>query len=216
MEPVRILLVDHHPVFRYGLQTLLLNEEWVEEVVEASTAAEGKRRAGSHQFDLVAMDPTIPGGDGVDFIRTLRQANPNTKVLVFTMAEDDELVAEVLRAGAFGVVSKFEEPEVIIDALRTILRGAIVLGPSVASAMLRRWTPVARRLPINGLTEREHAILALLASAKTNAQIARHLGVSEKTIRNHLSNIFSKLGVADRLQAGLVAREAGLMAAPGE
>jgi DNA-binding NarL/FixJ family response regulator len=218
MRQVRVLLIDGQPVFRYGLRTLLLAEGWVADVVEAPTVADGRARAVAERFELVTMDPSLPDGDVVGAVQSIHQAHPDTGVLILTMVKDHELTRRALRAGARGVLSKAEEPDVLVDALRTIARGGVVLGPGMGTSLLHdlRDGSAAPRSPLDKLTPREREILAHLAAGATNGQIARHLGVSDKTIRNSLSMIMTKLGTADRVQAALTARDAGLIAAPSE
>jgi DNA-binding NarL/FixJ family response regulator len=211
---VRVLLVDGQPVFRYGLRTLLLAAGWVADVAEAPTVAAGTQRAVAERFELVTIDSSLPDGDCLAAVRSIRQAHPDTGVLVLTTAAGHELTGRALLAGARGVVSKAEEPDVLVDALRTIARGGVVLGPSLVKNL-----PGASAAPppvLDRLTAREREILAHLAAGATNEQIARRLAVSVKTVRNSVSIVLTKLGVADRVQAALAARGAGLIAAPSE
>lgn len=211
-EPVRVLIVDDHPVVRRGLRTMLAGEPWVAEVVEAATVAEALTEAVLRRVGVVAMDVALPDGDGVEATRRILRDNPDVKVLMLTMTEDEETVARALRAGALGYVLKDTDPDTILDALRTVAGGGIVLGPRIGPRLL---TAVARGTPavpppFDQLTKREMDILLRLAAGDSNARIARRLGVSEKTVRNQLSSVFSKLGVADRVQAALLARDAGI------
>lgn len=208
----RVLIVDDHPVVRRGLRTMLEGEPWVEEVVEAATATEAVRQAVSRRVDVVAMDVVLPDGDGVEATRRVVQARPDAKVLMLTMTDDEDVVARSLHAGARGYLLKDTDPDTIVDALRTVADGGVVLGPRIGPAMLTtlRRTPAALPAPFDRLTDRERDILSRLACGDSNARIARHLGLSEKTVRNQLSSVFTKLGVADRVQAALLARDAGI------
>ncbi|MEQ4304110.1 response regulator transcription factor [Plantactinospora sp. B6F1] len=208
----RILIVDDHPVVRRGLRTMLEGESWVSEVFEAATTAEAISTAVGERVEVIAMDVTLPDGDGVDATARIIQSRPETKVLMLTMANDEEIVARALRAGARGYVLKDTDPDAVIDALRTVAQGGVVLGPGIGTSVLTALNrgPAELPAPLNQLTARERDILGRLAFGDTNAKIARHFGLSEKTVRNQLSAIFAKLGVADRVQAALLARDVGL------
>lgn len=208
----RILIVDDHPVVRRGLRTMLEGESWVSDVFEAATTAEALTSAVTNQVQVIAMDVALPDGDGVDATQRIMQSCPDVKVLMLTMANDEEIVARALRAGARGYVLKDTDPDAVIDALRTVAQGGVVLGPGIGTSVLTTLQrgPVELPAPFNQLTSRERDILGRLALGDTNARIARHFGLSEKTVRNQLSAIFAKLGVADRVQAALLARDVGL------
>ncbi|MEU4689832.1 response regulator transcription factor [Actinoplanes sp. NPDC023714] len=212
-DGVRVLIVDDHPVVRRGLRVMLESEPWVAEVVEAASVAEAVRQAVTQQVHVVAMDVVLPDGDGIDATRRILQTRRDARVLILTMAEDDHLVARALRAGARGFVLKATDPDAVVDALRTVAAGGVVLGPAVGAAVLTALRPGPGPLPppFDQLTIRERDILTRLAGGDSNARIARHLGISEKTVRNQLTPIFTKLGVADRVQAALLARDAGLL-----
>ncbi|MFY1627291.1 response regulator [Micromonospora sp. WMMD723] len=209
---VRVLIVDDHPVVRRGLRTMLEGEPWVDGVLEAATCAEAIGIASTEPVGVVAMDVALPDGDGVEATRRIVQGRPETRVLMVTMTDDEDVVGRALRAGARGYVLKDTDPDVIVDALRTVAGGGLVLGPRVGPQVLTslRRQPVELPPPFDRLTPRERDILRRLAGGDTNARIARHFGLSEKTVRNQLSAVFAKLGVADRVQAALLARDAGL------
>ncbi len=212
VERRRVLIVDDHPVVRRGLRTMLEGETWVEEVAEADTVAAAIREAVSRQAQVIAMDVVLPDGDGVEATRRIVRAVPDVKVLMLTMADDEEVVATALQAGACGYVLKDTDPDTIVDALRTVAGGGIVLGPKVGTAPLTAPRKSAADLPppFDRLTARELDILTRLGSGESNARIARQLGLSEKTVRNQLSGVFAKLGVSDRVQAALLARDIGI------
>ena len=214
-ELVRVLIVDDHPVVRRGLRTMLEGEPWVAQVSEAATVAEAIKEAVTQQVDVVAMDVALPDGDGVDATRRILRARPEVAVLVLTMADDEEVVARAIDAGARGYLLKDTDPETVIDSLRTVAAGGVVLGPRIGPAVImagasRGRQPARLPPPLDRLTPREHEILTLLAAGESNARISRHLGLSEKTVRNQLSHVFSKLNVADRVQAALLARRMGI------
>jgi two-component system, NarL family, nitrate/nitrite response regulator NarL len=212
---LRVLITDDHPVVRRGLRLMLEAEPWVERVVEASTVAEAVRAAVDAQVDVVAMDVMLPDGDGVDATRRILGIRPEVKVLMLTMTGDEDVVARALRAGARGFIVKDTDPDALVDALRLVAAGGVVLGPTVdlprlgVPATARGWS---RPLPppLDRLTPREVDIVSLLAAGRTNADIGRQLGLNEKTVRNYLSGAFAKLGIGNRTEAALLAREAGL------
>ena len=212
METLRVLIVDDHPVVRRGLRAMLETEPWVREVREAATVADAIREALTSEVDVIAMDVALPDGDGIEATRRILLSRPAARVLVLTMSDDEDVVERAIRAGATGYVLKDTPPDTVVDALRTVGAGGVVLGPGIGPALLatRRREPAGLPPPLDRLTPRERAILARLALGDSNARIARHLGVGEKTIRNQLSMIFTKIGVADRLQAALLAQRAGL------
>lgn len=211
-ERLRLLIVDDHPVVRRGLCTMLEGEAWVEEVVEAATVADAVKEAVTRHVHVVAMDVALPDGDGIDATRRIVRACPEARVLVLTMADDADIVARAFDAGARGYLLKDTDPEMVIDALRTVAAGGVVLGPRIGLEILKAAQAGPARLqpPLDQLTPREYEILTLLATGESNARIARRLGVTEKTVRNQLTNVFSKLEVADRVQAALLARRLGL------
>jgi two-component system nitrate/nitrite response regulator NarL len=208
----RILIVDDHPVVRRGLRSMLEAESWVAEVVEAETVAEAVMEAVTGEIDVVAMDLGLPDGDGVEATRRILQARPKAKILVVTMVDDEEAVSRALRAGARGYMLKGTDPDTLVDALCTVASGGVVLGPEVGPTLLTTLQGSHAELPapLNRLTPRERDILSRLAAGDSNAQIARRLGLSDKTVRNQLSVVFTKLGVAGRVQAALLARDAGM------
>lgn len=208
----RVLVVDDHPVVRRGLRTMLENEDWVQEVFEAATAAEAYELAVSTHADVIVMDVALAGDSGIEATQRIVEARPDAKVLVLTMSDDEHIVEQALRSGACGYLLKDTDPDTVIDALRTVAGGGIVLGPTIGPAMVSalRRSPADLPPPFNRLTERERTILRHLADGETNARIARRIGISEKTVRNQLSAIFVKIDVTDRVQAALRAREVRL------
>jgi two-component system, NarL family, nitrate/nitrite response regulator NarL len=209
-----VLVVDDHPVVRRGLRTMLLSEDWVTDVLEAATAEEAYQAAISQNADVIAMDVSLPDGNGIDATQRIVQTRPDVKVLILTMSDDEQLVQRALRVGASGYLLKDSDPDMVVDALRTVANGGLVLGPTIGPALveaLRRGPtdlPPDLPPPFDQLTARELQILALLAQGCTNVQIGRRIGLSDKTIRNQLSAVFVKIGVGDRVTAALRAREA--------
>jgi DNA-binding NarL/FixJ family response regulator len=211
---VRVLIADDHPVFRAGLSGVLAEADDVEIVGEAARGEDVLPLALAVQPDVVLMDLHMPGVNGVEATRQIAAAGLAAAVLVLTMFDDDESVLAAMRAGARGYLVKGAAGERIVDAVRAVAAGEAVFGAEVAKGVLgvlaadRRGTRAGRPFPI--LTDREREILDLIAAGRSNSEIARRLVLSDKTVRNHVSNIFAKLQVADRAQAIVRARESGL------
>jgi DNA-binding NarL/FixJ family response regulator len=209
---IRILIADDHPLVRQGLQAALAPLEEVEVVGEATTGKEAIREAVLHQPDVVVMDLQMPELNGIDATRELARAVPSAAVLVLTMFDDDDWVFAAMRAGARGYVLKGAEQHEIARAITAVAAGEAIFGPAVATRVLAYFAtpPTTTPTPFPELTAREREVLDLLAAGHTNHQIAEQLGLSAKTVANHISAIFAKLQVADRTQAILRARDAGL------
>jgi DNA-binding NarL/FixJ family response regulator len=209
MTPIRVLLADDHPVVRRGMRALLGSLDGVDVVGEAATGAETVREAQLAQPDVVMMDVQMPGMDGVEATRRVVAAAPSVAVLVLTMFDDDETVLSAMRAGARGYLLKGAEQDEILAALRSVVAGQVVVGPGVAQrllACLSAPTPT----PFPQLTPREREILDRVAAGESNGAIAAALGLAPKTVGNHVSAVFAKLGVATRAEAIVRAREGGL------
>ncbi len=212
MEPITVLIADDHPVFRFGLAALLNAAPDLSVVAEADSGEAAVALAAEHQPDVVIMDLNMPGLGGLEATRRIHAAAPSIGVLVITMFDDDSVFA-AMRAGARGYLLKGASPEETLRAVRVVAAGEAVFSPGIARRVMdyfgaARATAPAALLP--ELTEREREVLALVAQGYTNTAIAERLVLSPKTVRNHVSNIFSKLQVADRVQAVLRAREVGL------
>jgi DNA-binding NarL/FixJ family response regulator len=213
-----ILIVDDHPVVREGLSSLFETVDGMSVVAESSNGADAVSKALSYRPDVVLMDLNMPDGSGIDATRAIAQDCPECKVLVLTMSEDSESIADAMPAGARGYILKGASQHEIIRAVDTVASGGALFSATIADQVLSRLhepKPGAadfRALP--ALTTREHEILVLLAKGARNRAIAEALGISAKTVANHLSMIFTKLGVEDRSQAIITAREAGLGATP--
>lgn len=197
---IRVLVVDDHPLFRTGLAGLLATVPDVEVVGEAGDGAEAVSRALSLRPDVVLMDLNLPGTPGLEATRRIVSSAPGCAVLVLTMVADDTSVVAALRIGARGYLLKEAGQDEVLTAIRTVASGGAVFGPGVAARLLDR--------PATGpaLTPREAEVLALLARGSSNPEIARELGVSLKTVQNHVSAVLAKLQVRDRTQAALRAR----------
>lgn len=209
-----ILIVDDHTLFRRGLAMLLEADPRIGNVDDASTGAEGLKRIGSVRPDVVLMDVKMPGMDGIETTRRILSEYPGTKVLVLTSFENDGYVVQALRAGAKGYLLKDSQPEAIVAAILAVHSGERVLNGAVADHVLEMVAGTsAHKERYDGLTRREVEILRLLAEGQANKQIAYQLRISEKTVRNHISNFYAKIGVADRSQAVLYAVRKGLVEA---
>ncbi|MFJ8828245.1 response regulator [Streptomyces sp. NPDC102467] len=201
-EPIKVLLVDDHQVVRRGLRTFLEVQDDIEVVGEAADGAEGVDRAEELRPDVVLMDVKMPGMDGVDALRRLRElANP-ARVLIVTSFTEQRTVVPALRAGAAGYVYKDVDPDALAGAIRSVHAGHILLQPEVAGALLSQETNSGQGRG-GSLTEREREVLGLIADGRSNREIARALVLSEKTVKTHVSNILMKLDLADRTQAAL-------------
>jgi DNA-binding NarL/FixJ family response regulator len=213
MSTLTVLIVDDHPLFRKGLRTLLESMPDIEVIGEAISGKEAVEMATAHQPDVVLMDLQMPGGSGLAAIRELGKSSPNIRILVVTLFEDDESVFAALRAGARGYILKDADEEEMMRAIRAVGGGEAIFSAAIASRLMDYFAASRSLIPqevFPELTEREREILTLIARGKTNAEIAAELTISLKTVRNHVSNIYSKLQVADRTQAAIRAREAGL------
>lgn len=209
-----VLVVDDHPVMRHGLVALLAAEEWAGRVVEAGGEVEGARLAVLERPSLAIVDLGLPDGSGVGLIARIRQSVPECSIVVLTMTADDAAVETCLDAGARGYLRKDTPPPALIHALRVVAEGGTVLGPGIGPGTLGRGTTGDLAPPLDRLSPRDLVVVRLLGEGRGNAEIARRLQVSEKTVRNRLSTIYSVLGVADRVQAALLAREKGLVDGP--
>jgi DNA-binding NarL/FixJ family response regulator len=215
MERIRVLVADDHPVFRYGLRAMLGAEPDIELVAEATDGEEAVARALELEPDVILMDLNMPKTNGIEAARKILEVLPDTAVLMLTMFEDDDSVFAAMRAGAHGYVLKGADGEETIRAIRSVAGGEAIFSPAIARRLVQyfakpRQKAGAEPQPFPELTEREHDILTLIARGYTNTAIADHLYLSPKTVRNYVSNIFTKLQVTDRSQAIVRAREAGL------
>jgi DNA-binding NarL/FixJ family response regulator len=213
METTRVLIADDHQLFRDGLKALLLTAPDMEVVGEAASGEEAVRLAAETQPHVILMDLQMPELDGIEATRQVVEARPQINVLVVTMFEDDQSVFAAMRAGARGYVLKGAKHDEMLRAIRAAGSGEAIFSPTIAAKMMDFFSASRRVVPAEvfpELTEREREVLELMARGETNAEIAQALTISIKTVRNHVSNIFSKLQVADRAQAVIRAREAGL------
>ncbi|MFI5675769.1 response regulator [Streptomyces cellulosae] len=209
-EPIKVLLVDDHQVVRRGLRTFLEVQDDIEVVGEAADGTEGVARAEELEPDVVLMDVRMPGMDGVDALRKLRELNNPARVLIVTSFTEQRTVVPALRAGAAGYVYKDIDPDALAGAIRSVHAGHILLQPEVAGALLSQDDNNSGQGRGGSLTEREREVLGLVADGRSNREIARALVLSEKTVKTHVSNILMKLDLADRTQAALWAVRHGV------
>ena|SRR5579859_3808964 len=213
MTPVRLLIADDHPLVRSGLRALFLTAEDMEVVGEAATGEEAVTLAERLQPDVIVMDLRMPGMNGIEATRRIVQAHPQMRILVVTLFEDDDSVFAALRVGARGYILKDASEDEVLRAIRAVSSGDAIFSATIAQRLLDFFAsprPAQTVLPFPDLTDREREILTLIAQGRRNAEIAQSLVISMKTVRNYISSIFSKLQVADRAQAIIRAREAGL------
>jgi DNA-binding NarL/FixJ family response regulator len=207
---IRLVLADDHPVFANGLRAVFDAEEDMAVAEVTATGRAAVAAATAHRPDVAVLDITMPDGDGLWAAAQIRAAGLPTRILMLTMADDDESVFAALRAGASGYTLKGSGPDDIVAVVRAVARGEAVFGAGVASRMLQHFSRTVTAAPFPQLTEREHEVLRLLAGGFDNATVSRRLAVSGKTVRNHVSNIIAKLQVPDRTAAIMRARDAGL------
>jgi DNA-binding NarL/FixJ family response regulator len=208
---IRVAIADDHPVFLDGLRAVLTSLEDIEVVGQAATGHETVALVEREHPDVVVMDLHMPDMNGLEATREIVRAHPDTGVLVLTMFDDDDSVFAAMRAGAQGYLLKGAAQADILRAIEAVARGEAIFGPAVARRVLRYFASAGSRPDaFPELTTREREVLDLIAQGAGNEAIARRLGLSGKTVRNHVSNIFAKLQVATRAEAIVRAREAGL------
>jgi DNA-binding NarL/FixJ family response regulator len=209
----RVLVADDHALFRYGLKAMLTNAEGFDVVDEAATGEEVVEKVAQAQPDIIIMDIQMPGMNGIEATRRVLESNPSIGVVVVTMFEDDDSVFSAMRAGARGYVLKGADAQEVLKVVGAVAEGEAHFGPEIARRLMAFFSapkPAAPSEAFPELTAREAELLDLIARGLNNAEIAKRLHVSQKTVRNHVSHIFLKLQVADRAQAIVKAREAGL------
>ncbi|HET7537472.1 MAG TPA: response regulator transcription factor [Candidatus Didemnitutus sp.] len=217
-KKLRILLVDDQSLFREALRTLLSLQPDFEIVGEAENGERALALARVHKPDVALMDLRMPVMDGVEATRRMAQAAPGTRVVVLTTFDEDQEIFEALRAGALGYLLKACSAEKLNESVRAAAKGTSVLEPSVAAKMMAEISRLSARegkkisQPLaDPLSERELGVLKLLASGCSNKEIGVRLNITEGTVKNHMTNVLGKLGVLDRTQAALRAREMGLL-----
>jgi DNA-binding NarL/FixJ family response regulator len=214
MSPIRALIVDDHPVTREGLRTALeLSEEIVVVVGEAASGEEAIERASELSPDVVFMDVRMPGMDGIEATRRIRQASPETKIILITIDESRGAVSEAIQAGVSGYLLKDASPDALVDAARNAVEGNAVIHPQLTKTFIEevRMSESGDQPSQTPLSKREREILQKVADGATTKQVASELGISPHTVKTHLERIFEKLGANDRAQAVAIAIRTGIV-----
>jgi DNA-binding NarL/FixJ family response regulator len=211
---VRIMLVDDHEVVREGLRTLLTKRQGLQVIAQAGNVADAISEAALAQPDIVVMDVRLPDGSGIEACREIREARPETKVIILTSYADDDAVFAAIFAGASGYVLKQTRGTAVADAIEAVSRGESLLDPNVTQKVMERMRSASARKeadPLDALNEQEHKILALIAEGKTNKEIAGEVFLSDKTVKNYVSSILTKLNLRRRSEAAayIARREPG-------
>jgi NarL family two-component system response regulator LiaR len=212
-DSVTVLLVDDHAVVRGGVRAFLESQPDIEVVGEAGSGEEAVRHAERLAPDVVLMDLVMPGMDGIEATRRVRQVSPRSRVVILTSFSDDSYIFPALKAGALSYLLKDAEPEEVVAAVRAAARDEVTVHPRIAARLIRQVRGEEEQPvnPFTELTEREQEVLLLIARGHTNAEIAANLVISEKTVKAHVSNVLSKLHLADRTQAAIFAWREGFI-----
>lgn len=212
MKTIRLYIADDHQLFRDGLRALFHSVEDIEMIGEASDGETAVREIAELQPDVVLMDIQMPGMNGIEATRTLSAGKHQMGIIILTMFEDDDSVFAAMRAGARGYILKGADQHEVLRTIRAVSDGEALFGPDIAGRLMGFFSelPQTNSEVFPELTEREHEVLELIARGLSNQRIADRLVIANKTVRNHVSNIFSKMQVADRAQAIVRAREAGM------
>lgn len=204
MEEIKVLVVDDHPLIRQGLCKVLELEEKINVVGEAGDGSEALEKVRALQPDVILMDINMPDVNGIEAIGLIKKEFPRAKIIMLTIHDDDEYVLETMKTGAAGYVLKDVEPRNLIEAIRVVHKGGSYIHPTIAAKLMGEINrlSVKKSEPLREeLTRRELEVLNCLAKGYSNREIAKELYISEKTVKNHISNIFHKLNVSDRTQA---------------
>jgi DNA-binding NarL/FixJ family response regulator len=215
---IRVLVADDQSMVRAGFRMLLAGEEDIEVVAEASNGLEAVDKAARLQPTVILMDIRMPELDGLEATRRILAANTQARILILTTFDLDDYIYEALRAGASGFVLKDDPPEQLIAAIHTVAAGDALLSPAVTRRVITQFTHIPRPTPpseLDQLTAREAEILRLIAQGLSNAEIGKELFISETTVKTHVTHLLAKLNLRDRVQAVVLAYQAGLVAADG-
>ncbi|WP_293768238.1 response regulator transcription factor [Sporichthya sp.] len=206
VQNVRVFLLDDHEVVRRGLSELLSTEDGIEVVGDSGSAPEATRRIPALRPDVAVLDARLPDGNGIDVCREIRSVDPTIKVIILTSYDDEEALLSAILAGASGYVLKEVRGAALVDGIRRVARGESLLQADDVERVLKRLQAGPRDIEeLRRLTEQEHRILELIAQGMTNRQIAEAMKLAEKTVKNYVSNVLSKLGMQSRTQAALFA-----------
>ena len=204
-QPISVLIVDDHPVVRRGLRVLLEVQDGIEVVGEAGDGATALALAAEHVPDVILLDLKLPGMDGIAVLGELRSRQSAARVLVLTSATEPASASLAVRSGAAGVLYKDVDPDALVRAIRSVHDGHFLFASEAAGSLIRSAAAGGPGARLDALTSREREVLAELAKGRSNREIARALGVAEKTVKAHVSSVLAKLGVQDRTQAALLA-----------
>jgi two-component system NarL family response regulator len=217
MERIKVLIVDDHRVVREGLSAILQSKETIQVLGEAQDGQEAVEKARSLLPDVILMDVSMPKMTGVEATRIIKREFPHIGIIALTMYEEQQYIFDLVRGGATGYLLKDSDSDQIVKAIQSVYRGESLIHPAVASKILAEFSLLAQKKGKKSgwvehdLTEREITVLRLVADGKTNKEIANSLDLSEKTVKNHVRNIFHKLQVYDRTQAAILAIRKGLI-----
>jgi len=211
MKPIRVLLADDHSLFRKGLASLLSSDKGFKVVGEAQDGTEALNKAKDLKPDLILMDVYMPGGNGLEATRQIKEALPSVKVVILTVSEEDKNLFEAIKCGAHGYLLKKIEPRDLFEMLRGVFRGEAPISRATAAKILNEFAAQAHRateeMPEEKLTPKEREVIELLTKGSTNKEIGNKLGITENTVKNHLKNILDKLHLENRVQAAAFALE---------
>lgn len=210
-HPIRILVADDHPIVREGLVAILGTQADFQVIGEAGSGHDLVRLAMQLRPDVVMLDLEMPGMDGVEALRHMREADPQLRAIVFTVFDTDERIVAAVRAGAQGYLLKGAPREEVFSAIRIVSQGGSLLQPVVASKLLRHVSTGPAPHDPNALTDREIEVMQLLGQGRTNKEIGGALAISERTVKFHLSSIFGKLGAGNRTEAVSIAAQRGMI-----
>ncbi|MBV6449459.1 MAG: Transcriptional regulatory protein DegU [Anaerolineales bacterium] len=215
MTHIRLMIADDHKLFREGIKALLAITDDIEIVGEAEDGESALKKCQELEPDVILMDINMPGLNGIQVTGQILEKQPQTRIVMLTMLEDDASIFHAMRAGARGYLLKGADPTEVLSVIRAAAEGQALFGPAIATRLMNYFKELSAKPPVSAppfpeLTERELEILRLIAQGLNNQELAQKLVLSPKTVRNHITSIFSKLQVADRAQAIVRAREAGL------
>lgn len=215
MTNIKLMIADDHKLFREGIKALLAITDDIEIIGEAEDGETALKQVRELEPDVILMDINMPGQNGIRVTEQIMEKYPQTRIIMLTMLEDDVSIFHAMRAGARGYLLKGADPQEVLSVIRAVAEGQALFGPAIATRLMNYFKELSAKPGVPGtpfpeLTEREVEVLHLIAQGLNNQEIAQKFVLSPKTVRNHITNIFSKLQVADRAQAIVRAREAGL------